>query len=85
MFAQLITVNNRTILILFSDIFLPCPDNLLINLKENKELILDLLQQLPNRFEKEHDQKSALGSALQAAFKMMVNITLTLYDFGLPT
>lgn len=55
------------------DIFLPYPDNLLINLKENKEMILDLLQQLPNRFANEHDSKSALGSALQAAFKLMVS------------
>ncbi|CRL08520.1 CLUMA_CG021275, isoform A [Clunio marinus] len=53
------------------DVFLPCPDNLLVNLKECRELINDLLQQLPKRFATEHDNKSALGAALQAAFKLM--------------
>lgn len=56
------------------DVFLPCPDNLLVNLKECRELINDLLQQLPKRFANEHDNKSALGAALQAALKLMVSI-----------
>lgn len=55
------------------DVFLPCPDNLLVNLKECRELINDLLQQLPKRFANEHDNMSALGAALQAAFKLMVD------------
>jgi protein transport protein SEC24 len=56
-----------------TDVFLPTPDNLLVNLKECRELINDLLQQLPKRFANEHDNKSALGAALQAAFKLMVS------------
>lgn len=52
--------------------FLPCPDNLLINLGECKELIRDLLQQLPKRFAHSYDTNSALGAALQIAYKMMV-------------
>lgn len=59
--------------IFLADVFLPCPDNLLVNLKECRELINDLLQQLPKRFANEHDNKSALGAALQAAFKLMVS------------
>lgn len=55
------------------DAFLPCPDNLLINLKEYKELIKDLLTQLPLRFAQSHDNSSALGAALQVAFKLMVS------------
>lgn len=55
------------------DVFLPCPDNLLVNLKECKELVKDLLVQLPKRFADAHDSKSALGAALQAAFKMIVS------------
>lgn len=62
-----------------SDVFLPCPDNLLINLKECRELINDLLLQLPKRFANEHDNKSALGAALQAAFKLMVKLLLTFH------
>lgn len=53
------------------DIFMPRPDNLLINLKENRELLNDLLDMLPKRFENSHDSGSALGAALEVAFKMM--------------
>lgn len=56
------------------DVFLPCPDNLLINLKECKEMIKDLLKQMPTRYAHTHDTNSAMGAALQAAYKMMVNI-----------
>lgn len=55
------------------DAFIPCPDNLLVNLKECKELIKDLLTQLPSRFAQSHDNGSALGAALQVAFKLMVS------------
>lgn len=61
--------------IFIADIFLPCPDNLLVNLKECRELINDLLLQLPKRFANEHDNRSALGAALQAAFKLMVSLS----------
>ncbi|XP_013098692.2 protein transport protein Sec24A [Stomoxys calcitrans] len=53
------------------DPFLPRPDNLLVNLKECKELVKDLLNQLPNRFAETHDPGSTLGAALQVAFKLM--------------
>lgn len=53
---------------------MPRPDNLLVNLKECKELVKDLLNQLPTRFAETHDPGSALGAALQVAFKLMVHI-----------
>uniref|UniRef100_A0A182UHM5 Sec23/Sec24 trunk domain-containing protein n=1 Tax=Anopheles melas TaxID=34690 RepID=A0A182UHM5_9DIPT len=53
------------------DVFLPYPDNLLVNLKSCKELVKDLLKQLPKRFEHTHDTHSALGAALQVAYKLM--------------
>lgn len=56
----------------FPDIFLPCPDNLLVNLSESRGLVEDLLNQLPRLFENNMDTRSALGAALQASFKMMV-------------
>uniref|UniRef100_A0A182MLE2 Uncharacterized protein n=1 Tax=Anopheles culicifacies TaxID=139723 RepID=A0A182MLE2_9DIPT len=55
------------------DVFLPYPDNLLVNLKECKEMIMQLLKQLPKRFEHTHDTHSALGAALQVAYKLMSN------------
>ncbi|XP_053967300.1 protein transport protein Sec24A [Anastrepha ludens] len=58
-------------LIDIDDPFLPRPDNLLVNLKECKELVKDLLTQLPKRFADTHDPGSALGAALQVAYKLM--------------
>ncbi|KAM3601432.1 uncharacterized protein V6R79_012827 [Siganus canaliculatus] len=53
------------------DIFLPTPDSLLVNLNECKELVQDLLKSLPNLFQKTMETQSALGAALQAAFKLL--------------
>ncbi|XP_075888013.1 protein transport protein Sec24A isoform X3 [Nelusetta ayraudi] len=53
------------------DIFLPTPDSLLVNLNECKELVQDLLKSLPTLFQKTMETQSALGSALQAAFKLL--------------
>ncbi|XP_036708581.1 protein transport protein Sec24B isoform X5 [Balaenoptera musculus] len=53
------------------DVFLPTPDSLLVNLYESKELIKDLLNALPNMFTDTRETHSALGPALQAAFKLM--------------
>ena len=75
LFIHLHAINSKLTIFsyqFFLDVFLPCPDNLLINLKECRELINDLLQQLPKRFANEHDNRSALGAALQAALKLMV-------------
>ncbi|XP_056297379.1 protein transport protein Sec24A isoform X3 [Pseudoliparis swirei] len=54
------------------DIFLPTPDSLLVNLNECKELVQDLLKSLPTLFEKTMETQSALGSALQAAYKLLL-------------
>lgn len=53
---------------------MPYPDNLVVNLKMCKELIKDLLGQLPKRFETQHDPYSSLGAALQAGYKLLVCI-----------
>uniref|UniRef100_A0A8C6YS17 SEC24 homolog A, COPII coat complex component n=1 Tax=Nothoprocta perdicaria TaxID=30464 RepID=A0A8C6YS17_NOTPE len=53
------------------DVFIPMPENLLVNLNENRELIQDLLKTLPQMFTKSLETQSALGPALQAAFKLM--------------
>jgi protein transport protein SEC24 len=54
----------------FPDIFLPSPSDLLVNLHENRNLIMQLLEELPNMFAESHATESALGAALQAAFKL---------------
>lgn len=54
--------------------FLPCPENLIVNLKEREELVRDLLDQLPTKFQGTHDTNNALGAALQVAYKLMVSV-----------
>ncbi|XP_045213802.2 protein transport protein Sec24A-like isoform X2 [Mercenaria mercenaria] len=69
------------------DIFLPSPDDLLVNLNECKSLVIDLLNQLPTLFENNMETRSALGAALQAAFKMTTATggRLTVMQTVLPT
>lgn len=52
------------------DMFLPSPSDLLVNLQENRALVEQLLQELPGMFKDTQNTESALGAALQAAFKM---------------
>ncbi|KAG5893368.1 hypothetical protein JTB14_000132 [Gonioctena quinquepunctata] len=68
------------------DPFIPTPDNLLINLKDRMDLIADLLRLLPNRFANTYDTNSALGAALQVAFKMMSSTggRVTVFQASLP-
>lgn len=47
------------------DVFLPCPNDLLVNLNESKRLVVELLDQLHGRFLNTSDCNSALGAALQ--------------------
>uniref|UniRef100_A0A673NEA7 Protein transport protein Sec24B-like n=1 Tax=Sinocyclocheilus rhinocerous TaxID=307959 RepID=A0A673NEA7_9TELE len=53
------------------DVFIPTHDNLLVNLKESKELVKDLLNALPGMFTHTRETQSALGPALQVAYKLM--------------
>ncbi|XP_070818950.1 protein transport protein Sec24B isoform X3 [Chaetodon trifascialis] len=53
------------------DVFIPSHDSLMVNLKESKELVKDLLTSLPAMFSQSRETHSALGPALQAAFKLM--------------
>ncbi|XP_057707043.1 protein transport protein Sec24B [Corythoichthys intestinalis] len=53
------------------DVFIPSHDSLMVNWKESKELIKDLLTSLPATFNQSRETHSALGPALQAAFKLM--------------
>ncbi|KAL7302521.1 hypothetical protein TKK_0005162 [Trichogramma kaykai] len=52
------------------EVFLPCPDNLLVNLRERADLVKDLLALLPSMFSDGYDTDCALGAALQAAYKL---------------
>ena len=59
-----------------TEVFLPTPDGLLVNLNERRQLVTDLLKQLPTMFEKNMETGNALGPALQAAYKLMVRVSV---------
>jgi len=52
------------------DMFLPSPSDLLVNLADCKGLVEQLLEELPHMVSTGTSTESALGSALQAAFKI---------------
>ncbi|KAF7281230.1 hypothetical protein GWI33_005020 [Rhynchophorus ferrugineus] len=68
------------------DVFLPTPDNLLVNLKDRMEMVEDLLHLLPQRFANTFDGNSALGAALQVAHKLMAPTggRVTIFQSALP-
>ena len=54
------------------DVFLPKPTDLLVNLTESRPAVENLLGRLNDMFQENLSVGSALGPALQAAFKLMV-------------
>uniref|UniRef100_A0A8D3E305 SEC24 homolog B, COPII coat complex component n=1 Tax=Scophthalmus maximus TaxID=52904 RepID=A0A8D3E305_SCOMX len=69
------------------DVFIPSHDSLMVNLKESAELVKDLLTSLPAMFSQTRETHSALGPALQAAFKLMspTGGRVTVFQTQLPT
>ncbi|CAB4001484.1 transport Sec24B, partial [Paramuricea clavata] len=69
------------------DIFLPAPEDLLVNLKENKEMIIQFLDSLPETFASTRDIHSATGAAMQAALKLMTATggRITIFQTTLPS
>ena len=69
------------------DVFVPLPDDLLVNLKESREMVDMLLDSLPSLFEKTHDMEAALGSAIECAYRLMTHIggKLCLFQSSLPS
>jgi len=53
------------------EVYMPCPDSLLVNVQEYKSKVTDFLTRLPSLFEKNLDTGNALGPALLAAHKLM--------------
>lgn len=56
------------------DVFLPKPTDLLVNLSEARASLESLLGRLSDMFQENHTIGSALGSALQAGFKLMATV-----------
>ena len=55
------------------EVYLPKPNDLLVSLTEARAGIEALLGRLSDMFQESHSVGSALGSALQAGFKLIVS------------
>ncbi|PON98273.1 Sec23/Sec [Trema orientale] len=53
------------------DIFVPLPDDLLVNLSESRSVVETFLDSLPSMFQDNLNLESAFGPALKAAFMLM--------------
>ncbi|KAI9593552.1 COPII component protein [Syncephalis fuscata] len=69
------------------DVFIPQPDDLLVNMDSSKTAIEGLLKKLPDMFKNNHATGNALGPALQAAFKLVspVGGRIIVLQSSLPT
>lgn len=59
------------------DVFLPKPNDLLVNLTESRAGLEALLARIPEMFQESHAIGSALGPALQAAFKLTASFFIS--------
>ena len=70
------------------DVFVPLPDDLLVNLSESRNVVEAFLDSLPSMFQDNMNVESAFGPALKAAFMVMVRefffpeVLASLYGFG---
>ena len=54
------------------DIFVPLPDDLLVNLSASRRVVDVFLDSLPSMFQDNVNMESAFGPAIKAAFMVMV-------------
>ncbi|KAK4753049.1 hypothetical protein SAY87_021847 [Trapa incisa] len=69
------------------DIFIPLPDDILVNLSESKAVVETFMDSLPSMFEDNVNVESAFGSALKAAFMVMSQLggKLLIFQNTLPS
>ncbi|WVO17019.1 protein transporter SEC24 [Cryptococcus depauperatus] len=68
------TEGNMLVVPDLTDVFLPKPVDLLVNLTESRPAVEKLLERLSDMFQDSHNTVSALGSGLQAAHQMIGKI-----------
>lgn len=77
-YMHLVPADQKSVQILevgeVSDMFVPNPEDLLVNLEQSRTLIEELLSKLPESQAGTVQTQSALGPALQAAYKLMVRL-----------
>ncbi|CAL0311188.1 unnamed protein product [Lupinus luteus] len=69
------------------DIFIPLPDDLLVNLSESRSVVETFLDSLPSMFQDNVNLESAFGPALKAAFMVMSQLggKLLIFQNSLPS
>ncbi|KAE8713710.1 Protein transport protein Sec24-like [Hibiscus syriacus] len=69
------------------DIFVPLPDDLLVNLSESRNVVETFLDSLPSMFQDNVNVESAFGPALKAAFMVMSQLggKLLIFQNSLPS
>ncbi|KAA3472555.1 protein transport protein Sec24-like [Gossypium australe] len=69
------------------DIFVPLPDDLLVNLSESRNVVETFLDSLPSMFQDNVDVESAFGPAVKAAFMVMSQLggKLLIFQNTLPS
>ncbi|CAJ1870450.1 unnamed protein product [Sphenostylis stenocarpa] len=69
------------------DIFIPLPDDLLVNLSESRSVVESFLDCLPTMFQDNVNLESAFGPALKAAFMVMSQLggKLLIFQNSLPS
>ncbi|XP_042047015.1 protein transport protein Sec24-like At3g07100 isoform X1 [Salvia splendens] len=69
------------------DIFVPLPDDLLVNLSESRSVVEAFLDSLPSMFQENMNVESAFGPALKAAFLVMSQLggKLLIFQNSLPS
>ncbi|KAL9231495.1 hypothetical protein vseg_006720 [Gypsophila vaccaria] len=69
------------------DVFVPLPDDLLVNLSESRHVVESFLDSLPSMFQDSSNVESAFGPALKAAFMVMGQLggKLLIFQNSLPS
>ena len=69
------------------ELFVPAPDDLLVNLQESRDVVDIFLDSLPTMFERTTSQNACLGPALKAAFTVTKHIggKMCVFQSTLPT
>lgn len=69
------------------DLFLPLPDDLLVNLSDSRSVVDALLDSLPTMFQGSRSAEAALGPALLGAYRVMAHIggLMTVFQSSLPS
>ncbi|XP_059297157.1 protein transport protein SEC24 A-like isoform X2 [Lycium ferocissimum] len=69
------------------DVFIPLPDDLLVNLSESRTVVDAFLDSFPSMFQENTNVESAFGPALRAAFMVMSQLggKLLIFQHSLPS